>query len=662
MLRVVLVFSVLLAGFLGFVAQPILAKFTLPILGGGGGVWTLVSIAFQGGLLLGYCYALFLLRLARTTQLIIHSFLGIVSFVVVCFFTGVFSSEIAPWAIFSGVGLAYFFLSSTTPLVQGWVGGRMTVLEMGPVYRLFSYSNIAAIGGLFSYPFLIEPEIGWSTQIKFWSLFYFLYLGTILFIAYRISNQREETNQSRQGSSKIFYWLILPGISTSYLLSISFAFSQNIPPSPLIWTVPLSLYLLSYAIAFAGWVGPITKTVLFFLLALGVSGLFMGGIATGELTWSKFPFHCAVFFAGCLLLHGMLFDSRPNGDGLPKFYAAMAGGGFLGGVFSLLLIPQLFSAGDEIWLFHLISGILPVTGLVALFFRHLKNWGELVSGVSFASLVFLIFVAEKDDGGGGMNKRVRNFHGAFQVKDSIGWTIQRDLIHGGTAHGSQSMVVGEGGMTTTYYTRNSGIGAAAEWVRQKAASNAMLCVGVGTGTVASWAGMGDKMHFVDIDRDMIDIARQDFSYIQDAVTRGAEVLFTHGDGRGALGAVPDQSVDFFILDAFNGGGIPTHLLTAEAFLEYTRVLKPDGVVVVHVSSRELRLSGVATGGLASVGLVSAVLKSDGGPIGSPSIWVVGARNSNEIREIANLHRGEVSDSRDDVLWSDDFSSIYKLFK
>lgn len=662
MVRGVLVFSVLLAGFLGFVAQPILAKFTLPIFGGGGGVWTLVSIAFQGGLLLGYCYALFLLRLARTTQLIIHSFFGVVSFVLIYFFTGVFSNEIQRWAVFTGVGMAYFFLSSTTPLVQGWVSGRMTVLEMGPVYRLFSYSNIAAIGGLFAYPFLIEPEIGWLTQIKFWGLFYFVYLGTILFIAYRISNQRGVVDRSRQGLGKIFYWLILPAISTSYLLSISFAFSQNIPPSPLIWTVPLSLYLLSYAIAFAGWIGSITKTVLFSLLALGVSVLFLGGTATGELTWRMFPAHCSVFFAGCLLLHGMLFDSRPSGDELPKFYAAMAGGGFLGGILSLLLIPRLFPGGDEIWLFHLISGILPATGLLALFFIHLRNWGELVSGVGVAVLVFLIFVAEKGGGGDGMNKRVRNFHGAFQVKDSIGWTIQRDLIHGGTAHGSQSMVVGEGGMTTTYYTRNSGIGAVAERVRQKSSSNAMLCVGVGTGTVSSWAGRGDKMHFIDIDSDMIAVARKDFSYIQDAVTRGAEVLLTHGDGRVALGEVPDQSVDFFILDAFNGGGIPTHLLTAEAFLEYTRVLKPDGIVVVHVSSRELRLSGVATGGLTSVGFASAVLESDGGPIGSPSIWVVGARNSNEIREIASLHRGVVSDSRDGVLWSDDFSSIYGLFK
>lgn len=660
--RAFLVFGILMAGFLGFVAQPIVAKFTLPLLGGGGGVWTLVSIAFQGGLLLGYCYALWMINQTRSRQLIIHSSLGAISLFALAVPSGILTGELHAWTVWTGVALSYFMLSSTSPLVQGWIGGKMTISELRPVYRLFSYSNLAAICGLFAYPFFVEPSIGWLAQIRIWVLFYAVYLAVILAVAWRECVQINSKKEAIAGGTRGLYWLTIPLLSTSYLLAMSFAFSQNIPPSPLIWAVPLALYLLSYAVAFAGWIGKIFKAVLLALLALWVSGLLLGGTEAGGLNWEIFPAHCVVFFAGCLILHGMLFDSRPSGEGLARFYALMASGGFLGGVFSLTAVPRLFPGGDEIWLFHLIPGVLSLAGLATFFFKQLRGWGELAMGVSLSFLLFFFAISEKREVGGGLNKRIRNFHGAFRVQDNAGWSLQRDLIHGGTAHGSQSRVIGEGGIPTTYYTRNSGVGAAGAWFRQKNHKTTMLCVGIGAGTIASWGGNGDKIYFVDIDKDMISVAQEDFSFIKDAQSRGAEVAVILGDGRISLAKIPDGSVDFFILDAFNGGGIPIHLLTKEAFLEYSRILSKQGVMAIHVSSRALRLPDVVAGGLREIGLSPVVLESNGGAIGTPSVWTIAAKQHEVVREIANMHEGEIAKVREVPGWTDDFSSIYTLFK
>lgn len=664
MVKLAMVLGILVAGFLGFVAQPILAKLILPVFGGGGGVWTLVSIAFQAVLLMGYCYALFLLKQSKRTQIIIHVALICVTGCLLYFFSGAFFGELSHLWVLVGVGMSYFILTSTSPLVQGWIGGAMSVSEMAPVYRLFSYSNLAAILGLFAYPFLIEPNVGWRVQMKTWSLFYFLYACFMLFLLFKIGGRRAGVGVGlvRPSVRTFLYWCLVPAVSTSYLLALSFSFSQNIPPSPLVWTIPLSLYLLSYSVAFAGWIG---KTFKFVLLPLGLlfgGVLFVSGIDAGGLSWEMFPPHCALFFVGCLLLHGMIFEARPDGPGLPKFYVALGIGGLVGGCFSLLVVPQLFVGAEEIWFFHLVAVVASVVVVVSLYFERIRGWGGVVLSLNMAFLVFFLAVAEAAPGGEGLYKKIRNFHGAFLVQDNVGWTLQRDLIHGGTAHGSQSLVVGEGGIPTSYYTRHSGLGAVSEWFEQKNRQVSILCVGMGVGTVATMAGRGDTIHFVDINKDIIKTAMEDFSYAKDAEARGAEVKITHGDGRKSLEGIPSNSVDFFILDAFSGGGIPVHLLTEEAFQEYNRVLRNGGLMAIHVSSRSIKLEGVVFSGMLSAGVHPVLLQSDGGGIGTASIWVVGSRDSRVVKEVSELHQGQIEQAGGLVTWSDDFSSIYNLFK
>jgi len=538
----------------------------------------------------------------------------------------------------------------------------MSVSELAPVYRLFSYSNLAAILGLFAYPFLIEPNFGWRVQMKIWCLFYSLYACFVLFLLFRVCNRQGGGVGGRSSGEAFLYWCLVPAVSTSYLLAVSFSFSQNIPPTPLVWTIPLSLYLLSYSLAFAGWVRKAAKVVSLPLGLLFGGILFASGTEAGGLSWGMFPLHCALFFVGCLLLHGMLFDARPDGGGLPKFYVALGVGGLAGGCFSLLIVPRLFLGAEEIWFFHLVAVAVSIVALSTSYVERIRGWGGVVLSLSMAFLVFFFGVAETNPGGEGLYKKVRNFHGAFLVQDNVGWTFQRDLVHGGTAHGSQSLVVGEGAIPTSYYTRHSGVGAVGEWFEQRNKKVSILCVGMGVGTVASMAGRGDQIHFIDINEDIIKVAMEDFSYVKDAEARGAEVEITQGDGRKSLEGIPDDSVDFFILDAFSGGGVPIHLLTEEAFREYNRVLRDEGSMAIHVSSRAIKLDGVVFSGMLSVGLHPVVLESDGGGIGTSSIWVVGSRDSRVAREIADLHQGQVKQAGELVTWSDDFSSIYNLFK
>lgn len=662
MQRGVLILTVLLAGFLGFVSQPILGKFVLPLLGGGGGVWTIVSIGFQMGLLLGYCYSLFLLSLKKSTQMIVHFSFGIGTVGVLVFFSGVFFDQINVPVFLSGVGLSYIFIATTTPLVQGWLAGCLSPEQLKPVYRLFSYSNLAAIGGLFAYPFFIEAEMGWASQVKFWVFFYLLYLLFLLQVALKFGRQQPLEILGYEGKVKVLYWMAIPAISTAYLLTISHSFSQNIPPVPIIWTIPLSLYLFSYALAFFGWGKSSVKAILSIFVFIGVAYLFSGETRIAGMSWAVFPVHCGVFFGGCFLLHSYLFDLRPSGRGVALFYVSLGVGGLFGGVFALLMTPLLFPGGDEIWLFHLFIGSIGVVGGISLVFQKIRPWVTLGIGGAVAAGVFLLAMPNIDPQGESFLKKVRTFHGLYQVKDSVGWTLQRELVHGGTVHGSQSLVIGEGGLATTYYTRESGIGAVVEWFRQQNRGLDTLCVGVGTGTVAAWAGAGDSLYFIDIDSEMITTAQQDFSYVDNAKSRGAEITFINADGRKGLSLFQNAKLDFLILDAFSGGGVPLHLLTQEAFLEYGRVLNDSGIIAVHVSSRALDLTGVAEGGLVNAGFYPIVLTSDGGGIGTPSIWVVGTKNSRVAKDIKSLHRGVIGDPKGVLVWSDDFSSIYRLFK
>jgi hypothetical protein len=651
------VFCVAVGGALAFFIQPILAKILLPELGGGAGVWIVVSILFQLGVFLGYLYALILLKSGAGVQLFVNG--AFMLLVGIATFSAVAATEHggSKVGLVLSAALAYILLSSTSPLVQTWLARGDGRGDLGNVYSLFSFSNLAGIVALFSYPFLIETNFGLRSQLDLWVVFFLFYCLFFFYLTLKNPGQMHEIGVMGDKERVAPSWYLIPLITSAYLLSMTTAFSQNIPSSPFIWTIPLSLYLLSYALVFSGIYVPAVGFSIFVVLALQLLPLFLGRMDVGQFDAGNFYTHCSILFFVCVLLHGELFKRRPTREGLPLFYISLAGGGLVGGVAAAVLIPLAFSNYEETWFFHL--GGFAVAGLM-LFFRNLKI------RIGFAIVVFglLLFFhsTEPSKKDRDLVRSIRNFYGAYSVFESTERDPRRVLRHGGTTHGEQYTTVGEGRKPTTYYTGDGGMGVAFRVLQLRNRAIRAICVGVGVGTAAAWVGAGDHLTFVDIDPDIIKVAEEDFSFVDDARTRGVRVDFLVGDGRKVLSEFPKESADLLVLDAFVGGSIPVHLLTKEAFELYSKLLKEDGVLAVHVSSRSLKLQGVALAGAVLSGLNCQQIDSKGGDGGVGSSWVLCSKKTEVVRQFAELSPEVKQTTGQLISWSDDFSSVFPLLK
>ncbi len=653
------VFCVATGGALAFLIQPVLAKFLLPELGGGAGVWIFISILFQLGIFLGYLYALVLLRATRLVQTIVNTVFILLAAGGVLMAGRLAEEGALNWGFACAVAFSYILLSSTSPMVQAWLAADSNRDNLARVYLLFSFSNIAGIVALFSYPFLIETHLGLGSQLDFWILLFLLYSTFFLFLTIK-NTGRAGNSEDRgvEGGKFNVLWVLIPMSTSAYLLSTTTAFSQNIPSSPFIWTVPLALYLLSYAVAFSGILVPILGFSCFLALVSQLFFLFTGRTDVGQFNLGNFYTHSAILFFICVMLHGALFRTRPGGKSLPLFYLGLAGGGLGGSIIAAVLLPQVFSNYEETWFFHFLGAVAAGWVIFSLNWKTRAIFAVVVAGLSF----YFFGQLENNLSNREVVRSVRNFYGSYRVLDSTERDPRRILQHGGTTHGEQSVAIGQGGTPTTYYTREGGMGVGLCLLQLRNKPVSAICVGAGVGTAAAWMGAGDHLTFVEIDPDIIKVAEEDFSFIKDARTRGAQVDFIVGDGRKGLKTLPEKSADMLILDAFVGGGIPVHLLTKEAFLLYSNLLKNDGILAVHVSSRSLKLQGVAMAGAKRAGLNCFTLDSKGGRQGIGSSWVLCSRKTEIVRQMQELGEEGSTKERHLTLWTDDFSAIFPILK
>jgi hypothetical protein len=609
--------TIFLSAVLLFLVQPIVAKQILPWFGGSASVWTTCLFFFQLLLLVGYSYAHALTRWASPRrQVIIHCLLLAVSLASL----PVIAS--AAWKAGDGepalrilallasvVGLPYFLLATTSPLVQAWYAR-----SMGSPYRLFALSNAASLLGLLAYPFLLEPAMTTATQAWLWSAGYVLFvllcgaaawasLGTVVASAAPggdgdpLIPEDATAPASPVTVAATVSWIMLAALGSLALVSVTAFISQSIASIPLIWIVPLTIYLITFIIAFDGRIPvhgwPVAVPALVLAGAMIVA-------RQSEDFISNFPLSLPLFLAGlffvCLLCHGELAASKPHPRRLTYFYLMVSLGGALGSLGGSVLAPAVLNGDFELPL------ILTAVGFA--FAWQIRRGPEPVISVAVAlvaaSVMLGMSVKSIHDQIKGTRLLARNFYASLRVMDTGEDKVRRrQLEHGGIEHGAQFLDPARRHTPLTYYGPRSGIGLAIARQRELAAGRPLSVgvVGLGAGTLAAWGEPDGKVKFYEINPRVLSIANSEFFFLADAMAGKTQVETALGDARLVMEREPPQRFDVLAVDAFSGDAIPMHLLTREAIAIYRRHVAEGGVLAIHISNKFVEL-GPAVGALA----------------------------------------------------------------
>ena len=675
--------TIFASAFLLFLLQPIVAKQILPWFGGSAAVWTTCLVFFQTMLLLGYAYADFSVRrLSPRAQARTHMALLVLSLAVLPIIPGAFwkptGGESPIWLILgllaATIGLPYFVLSTTSPLVQAWFARSFP--RRSP-YRLFALSNLASMLALLGYPFLLEPWIATRTQAWGWSAGYVVFVGLCALATWKSRVRLEFSDRpyealpaprkvesdpiypdERPAITRQLLWCALAATSSALLLAVTSHVTQNIAAVPLLWIVPLSLYLVSFILCFDG-MGWYRRQVFLAMLAVAL-GVMAWTLADPRLTNQlalQLDVFGAGFFLACMFCHGELVKCKPAPQFLTRFYLMIALGGAVGSVAVGIVAPLVFSANFDLAISLVACALLLLwrTRRDALVFPALAGISLLVTigcGI-WGKVEFYrdtVFVS-------------RNFYGVLRVQDSADndFERRRTLIHGTIMHGKQFLHPTLKSAPTSYYTRSSGIGRLIEAMHPRRTPIRVGVIGLGAGTLATYGAKGDVYRFYDINPGVVDIARRDFSFLGNS---DATIELSLGDARLSLEREPPQRFDVLVIDAFSSDAIPVHLITIEAVEAYLRHMNPDGVIAFHLTNRFLNLVPVVEGIANRLGLRALWIDDPGMDIlGNASSWVLLAKDP------ARLNDRRLADSataipprRDWRVWTDDFNNLVQVLK
>jgi SAM-dependent methyltransferase/MFS family permease len=670
--------TIFLSSFLLFLVQPLIARLILPWFGGSAAVWTTCMLFFQALLLAGYAYAHFLAKnvFGKKWQALIHTALLATAVAMLPI------SPAASWKPLGGeepvsrillllgvsVGLPYFLLASTSPLVQAWFARARPGADP---YRLFAVSNLASLAALVGYPFVVEPFFTAGEQVAVWSWMFAAFTALCAAVAWTapfasLSSGEKSIEEKEEKKNPYLLWLALSATGSVLLLSVTNHLTQNVAAVPLLWLAPLTLYLLSFILTFEGrgWYRPERQWG--FVLA-GLAG--MAWLLVDTRFQFNLPLQLGVYLAGlflaCMFCHGELYRLRPAPRRLTAFYLTVSAGGALGGVLIAVVAPLAFSAYYELGV-----GLAAAALLAALRFAGLARAPGRVA--RYASLALLVGVTGSAAYDGlhyheDVRLSSRSFYGVLRVKEhgAPGEEAHlRRLVHGSILHGEQYQTGKWRRFITTYYTADSGIGAAIS-SKQAAGPVRVGVIGLGTGTLSAYGRKGDSYRFYDIDPRVVQIARSEFSFLTDSAAR---IEIAIGDARLALEREPAQSFDVLAVDAFSGDAIPVHLITREALAVYLRHMKPGGIVAFHVSNRFLDLIPVVAR-LAKEENARAVLVSDDPDDDdktgrSRSDWVLVSRSQAALEHPIILEKGGTQAPEEEGwrTWTDDYSNLIQILK
>ena len=737
--------AVFLNAALLFSVQPMFTKMVLPLLGGTPSVWNSAMLFFQCALLGGYLYAHLTTRaLSPPRQAALHLALlaaALLTLPVAVRAGWAPSGRVAPipWLVgllTVSLGLPFFALSAGAPLLQRWFAATAHPDAANP-YFLYAASNLGSLAALLAYPLVIEPRWPLGDQSRAWSWGYWalaLLVGACAVLARRSGGRPEvgggteplglaPTSHLPPPTSLVARWILLALVPSSLLLGVTTYLSTDVAAIPLLWVVPLALYLLTFVAAFAGrplvphwlvlWLQPAVTLPLVVLLVWG----------TNRPLWLMGAVHLTVFFVTALMCHGELARTRPPAEQLTGFYLWISVGGALGGAFNVLVAPLVFDTVAEYplaivaaaallptaamraargdgdppaapppravrWSLDLLLpaavGLLAwfATSSTALPARVGAKAPYVVTAIAAAlcyllrgrPLRFSLALGAILVGGlvgrgvgGDVLFADRSFFGAYKVRQ---WYSYHHLTHGTTLHGAQNFAPPRPSLEPlTYYHRGGPLGDLFDALGGGAERRSVALVGLGTGTALCYGRPQDRWTIYEIDPLIVRIAQDRglFTYLTDCLPRAAKHLRL-GDARLRLAEAPAGAYDVIVLDAFSSDAIPAHLVTREALQLYLSKLAPGGIVAYHISNRYLNLRPVLAE-LARDARVAGLVGTGGGvtaaqraEMRSASVWVLLARRATDFAALARRPNWEPLAPRADVrVWTDDYTDVLSVF-
>jgi hypothetical protein len=715
-----------------FVLQPMFGKILLPLLGGSPAVWNTCMVFYQSILFLGYLYAHYLsTRFSQHKQIIVHISIIIISFLalpVALPETILPPTESNPtfwllWILLLSIGLPYFVVSTTAPLIQKWFANVGHHTSDDP-YFLYAASNAGSLISLLSYPFLLEPNIGLASQKSYWSIGFLLLSFLIAvcgFILWKAQSKpsQEESEAAAEDLSVItkLHWLALAFVPSSLLLGLTTFISTDIASVPLLWIVPLTLYLLTFVIVFSKWHDKVHHWMVNLQPIVLLPFIAYSFINPAVLPyWVDLALHLTAFFLAAMVCHGELARLRPNTRHLTTYYLIMSFAGMLGGMFNTFVAPFIFNAVYEYplmivaalllrpglklsissrndWLKQLILPfVLLVIGLVVFF--SIDNLPEfldtigvgliLLAGLTYAFrsrpltlalltgiLIFFTF------GLHGMLSHTlyqeRTFFGVLSVRESMLTDEQgqlekyREFYHGTTKHGAQRLASKDSRTPLTYFSRQGPIGQLFSEYDKVNDNWEIGVIGLGAGTLSCYTKPGQSWTFYELDPLVVDIASnpQYFTYISQCNPKMAVKV---GDARLSLEKEPAHKFDLFVVDAFSSDSIPTHLMTEEAMKLYFDKIKPNGILALHITNRHLALKNVLAVHEKQLQL-SALLQEfkpqQEIPLVIATDWVVMAKKPETLDSLRQSQLGswqKLPLTFDIKPWTDDFTNIITIWK
>jgi hypothetical protein len=697
-----------------FLVQPMFAKLLLPLFGGSPAVWTTCMLFFQSALLAGYAYSHVVVKLRQPwMQAAVHSAVLALPFltlpIAVSTATVTAGDPVAGVLRLSAlsVGAPFFVLATSAPLLQRWFAAAQRRGSVDP-YFLYAASNVGSFTSLILYPTIIEPALALSTQTRAWSIGYsaaVVLTVVCAWVMWRCAPESSSVAESAGNADVVTWgrrarWIGLSFVPSSLMLAVTAYISTDVAAVPLLWVVPLALYLITFVLTFSAYSSRVVAigARVFPLVMLYLTWLMISeaGLPLAPMTAT----HLLAFFVIATMCHGALAADRPSTAHLTDFYLTLSVGGALGGVFNSLAAPLLFTSVLEYplalafgvllltfrpgtepllsarrwWLQPAIAGVLTIVALkwpgtgarTAVVIWALLTGAILVAfSVSRAprrfgaSVLVMIGLYTVIGGRGfvGVDYASRTFFGTYRViadEQRRAYT----LFHGTTIHGRQNIGSGE---PLTYYHVSSPV---AQLLASRAAGSlkSVGAVGLGTGALAYYAQPGQQWTFYEIDAEVERIAR-DTRYFSHLAACGTQCEVVIGDARLSLQNRPAMH-DVIVLDAFSSDSIPIHLLTRDAVELYLSRLNPGGILAIHISNNHLDLRSVVAGVMRDLELAGRVQYQStprGAAEGSfGSHWAVLARSESDLYSIATDPLWQRLSPRDDRTWTDDFSNIWNV--
>lgn len=716
--RPLFILTIVTGSFLLFLTQPMVARMALPRVGGAPSVWNSAMLVYQFLLLAGYAYAHWLARMKPRRQAGIHIVLfGVAALWLPIGLTAAvppatFEPALwVPWFLLSSIGPVFFIVSAQAPLMQRWYALETS---RGDPYPLYAASNLGSFAGLISYPLIVEPLLSLNQQSWLWTGIYallvLLVVGCALTVPADAVEVAPEETEAPPTRRRIVHWILLAAVPSGLMLSTTTHLTTDIVAMPLLWVLPLGLYLLSWVIAFAARRKPAELLTLIAPLVI----LICGGLAFSDGT--RNPFFSAtlglvLLFVIAVALHSEMFRLRPAVGHLTGFYLAMSFGGMLGGLFCAIFAPLVYDWAYEHPLLILVAAllvpqyalvpwpdrfawllriVLPLLAFVISFLSEQGFLGPTVTATMVGSITVSLLalaclgrrvaftaalcalmlsyggwstLARSGDG-----NRTRSYFGIYEVYNRPDGSA-RVLTHGTTLHGIQNLQPGLETVPTSYYARRSGVGLALTNANALYGGSARIgVIGLGSGTLSCYHQRGQRWSFFEIDPAMVRVARTRFTFLNQCAPDARIVL---GDARLSLQRQPANSIDILAVDAFSSDSVPMHLLTREALGVYGRAVQRDGIVLFHVSNRYLDLKPVIADIAARGGWTAAMMQyvPEGEEVtlnATISVWIALSRKPDKIAQLVALSGADsvyweaLEPTPGFSGWSDDHASILSI--